>query len=262
MREITYYVPTRGKLGKRATTLATLREVDLLRHTIVCCPPQEQQAWMTRFPELKDVVCPDDTVTNINQKRRWMLLHCQTPLFFMLDDDLTLQHQENGMFYPGLHNLERLRYYLLDNLIRHFDTYDTVGIGSRPFSHNRPLEAENRQTGWAWGYRVASVLDDLRPAFDRLILHGDVDWCLTLLETGHRNIVDSNIVASARRPSVSKEDGGCGIYRTPELVRQQGELYRSLHPDVVFPRTDAKEIGELSQHGYVVRWKKAFKERA
>ena len=261
-REITYYVPTRGRTSRRPIALEELRTAGLLGNTVLVCPMMELahwDDWARQNNEPLTVVEEPESVRNIGDCRAFMLEHCRTRYFFMIDDDVSFSHRyENGTTTPSNMNPLRLRKHLHDEVLDMFQVYPVVGIGSRMFCQDRPFLVEDKQTGWAWGYDVWKVKRDLRECFGRLVIHEDTDWCLTLLGKGHHNVILSYIVASARSVANSPEEGGCGIYRTPELVREQTAKFVALHPGVVTMREPRPGLPETTQYRHRVAWRKAF----
>ena len=263
MSDITYWVPTWGRARQRADTLLHLEAAGLLEQTVVVCAPGEARVYRDVFPSLRQTYEQPSDIHGIGQVRAWMFNICQSRYFFMMDDDVSFALRfsdgslRSGLLFPVL-----LRHELHDRILELFRSYDTVGIGFRMFCQDRAYLTENKQTGWAWGYDRLKVAEDLRPCFGRLTLHEDTDWCLTLLGTGHRNVVSSYVVSQARQVSLDPTDGGCAVYRTPALVEEQTAKFLALHPGVVEPRVPRVGLPASTQYRHTVHWKRAFKERA
>lgn len=264
--DITYYVPTMGRTDQIPVTLNQLKLASLLDKTVIFCPQKEVNFWLQEFPKVRKVVSQPLSVNGIGQVRAHMLRDCGTRYFFMIDDDIKFANR-----YPdgrleairpsSQEYRERFRFYLYDHVLSTFARYDTVGIGHRMFCQDREDEVENKQTGWAWGYDLERVMPDLAPALDRLTLHEDTDWCLTLLESGHKNVIQSYIVSQGRRVSLDPTDGGCAVYRTPELVKEQTEKFIALHPNTVTPREPREGLAETTQYRHTVHWKRAYRPK-
>lgn len=260
---IRFFVPTRGRLHRPSTTLDQLQAAGLDGETVIVCPYQEANEWQQRFP-LMNVLSEPAKNENIGQCRAFILETAATHGFryaFMIDDDIKFSFHPDEGGGPAINNIDRFRYLLRDYTLALFQIYPVVGIGSRLWSQDRPLLWENRQTGWAWGYDVPAVIDVLRPVFGRLVVHEDTDWCLTLLEQGYKNVIQSYLLLQGRSVADTPEEGGCGLYRNVDLVLRETEKFIAFHPHCVTPREPRPGLSAQTQYRHTVHWSRAYRPK-
>lgn len=238
--EISYFVPTRGRMHLPPTTLLELEPIDLLPRTTLCCPMWEMSYWGNLFP--KDItIIPDpyDVVDSMCDKRPWMLEQCKTKYIFMIDDDVTfgLQYDDRSTS-PVKQHLSQFKEDMTEHIWDMFQEYDTVILGSREYSNTRPMLLENHHGMRAWGYDLEKVLPVLRPTYGRNRFHVDTDWTITLLEAGHGNVVTSYIIVSGRPDAKAAEDGGFGRYRTDGGMHEAKMQLLRDHPDTIIVKPD------------------------
>ena len=274
MKALSIYVPTRGRLHREnLVTLEQFRVANMQEWVTLVCPLEEVTPWFDRYGDFKILPEPYH-IGNIGAKRAWMFDHCQTRYFFMVDDDISFAHQyhdpETNQRATSAVNSDpsRFRYFMTEHLLELFYKYDSVGIGSRLFCNTRPMVMENRKLGWAWGLdkQAKNMRKHLKPVFDRQItMYDDIDWNLTLLEYGHRNIISSYIIAQAGKEAEVPDDGGIGLYRTSESVIEDGNRFMAAHPGVVTESkryTDFKNRTSNSLSGrFIIHWTRAFEAK-
>lgn len=255
--EITYFVPTRGRTHRDLSALKHLDAAGLRPETVILCSAAEvlhysRAGWRVLPESIKN--------RGIGDARAQMLEECETSLMLMIDDDVSFAVRDGfDSTDPGLRVPAWLRKELRDRVLELFKDKPVVGVGSRLFFQSRPFLTENKQTGWAWGYRVADVRPTLRRIYGRLQLLEDVDWCLTLLEDGIPNVISNYLLASSSKVGQRPEDGGCAIYRTPEMVADQVTKFQRYHPHtvkVVAPRRG--NLGEATQYRQRILWSRAL----
>lgn len=268
--DLSYYVPTRGRTHlKDLKAINYMQIAGLLHKTILVCPNEEIQYWKDIYPTSLKIVGIEEPgiIKDLGYKRTFMFKHCPTKLFFMIDDDVSFSNQydkdPSRKIRIGYKDPSRLHYYLTTHLIELFKKYPAVGIGSSLFANVRPFLTENKLTSQAFGYNREIVEKDLTPAFNRTPLMHDVDWCLTLLAAGHKNIITSYIVVSTTKEALYAEDGGQGIHRTPELIEECGSKLMKIHSGIITRNPRIRlDLHPNSQQGkFMYHWKKAYKEK-
>ena len=260
LRELSYYVPTRGRVHwEKLPTLEDIKAARLLHMVTIVCPKEEVAIWQIRYPDVKDVLGRPDSVKNLSQCRAWMVETCPTRYIFLLDDDVTfrVQYEEDRRTARVLKDIPRFKWGLTHHVMDLFQEYPHVGFGGYYFCHRRPMLKEIGWAGYTWGYDRDVVGELVAPALRRLPLYSDSEQCLTILRAGFKNVVTGYVVVSARKPALTPQDGGCGVYRTPELVEEARQGLIAVHGDFIRERPLSK-YQRNPQGTLYFDWKRAY----
>lgn len=205
-----------------------------------------------------DLMVVPRKVTNISEKRRYIMDSCKTRYLLMLDDDLTFAYRpvmESPKLLPcSTHRVEGMLG-LFHVLIK---GYAHVSLSAR--QGNNHVDQVYKELG-----RVSNAymydLERVRAAkveVGRIPLMEDFDLTLQLLRAGLPNAM---IYRYCYNQSGSNTVGGCSQYRTTELQAESAHKLAELHSG--FVRVVKKKTknwkGMEERTDVVVSWQKAYK---
>lgn len=254
LTDVTIVIPSSGRPEKQVT-LAQL-------------PPilQDRTKLALYERELEDyAACPGQrwvmpkTVTNIGEKRKYLMTACKTRYLLMLDDDLTFAYRQ-AILHPKLTTLgpddpELLSMFnLWYHLIR---KYAHVSLSSRQGNHLVTVPYKEL------GRVCCAYMYDLKRVRESKVVPGrnppmeDFDLTLQLLRAGLPNAM---IYKYCCNQVGSNAQGGCSQMRTPEKQVIVANRLAALHPGfvkVVIRKTKSWK-GLETRTDVVVSWKKAY----
>jgi len=203
------------------------------------------------------------SITTIAPTRQWILEHVgESDRFCMVDDDLwfyTRREEDRGRLreltpYELREGFQTLDDLLKPDMVRHvahagFAAREGANRNTDPYIYNTRIMR-------VLGYRRSTLIDE-NIRFDAVEVMEDFHVALSLLEKGYGNVVANNW---CHNQAGSGAQGGCSVWRTPELQARAAHRLAELHPGLV--RVVQKETktawGGGVRTDVVVQWKKAF----
>lgn len=215
------------------------------------------------------LVLPDE-IRTLSPTRQWILewsLEQGYEKICMMDDDLRFSHRRDDtgtkLHHSDTDDVTRM----FDVLEQQLDHPEEANIGGRPVIHagisaregnnhvEEPWKAVTRMMR-VLAYRPYAVISS-GARFDRIRTKQDFDLTLQLLRKGFANVVRYDF---AQDQGGSQESGGCASYRTPQMMAEDAENLRALHPDFVKVVTKKTKgaWGGGERVDVQMAWKKAF----
>lgn len=240
------YIPTRGRVD-RQVTLRSLPKT-LLERTYLVAPKEEVKALKAIHP---NVLVQPSNISNIAEKRHWILKQHEGDKLMMIDDDCAFYARgEKGLLKE--YATDKILVKLFKWVEKSLDAYAHVGISSR-MGNNHVEEdlVKNTRMMHALAYHVPTLLENVK--FKRVLVREDFDYTLQLLRKGYENVVRYDVCVA---PGSYGAIGGCSDERTVELSDEQAEKLASLHPGLV--KVVQKDYKGVPRKEVIVYWKKAF----
>lgn len=209
------------------------------------------------YPKGYSLIMLPEEVKNLPQTRQWLIDTIQTRFLLIMDDDLSFFTRRNGD-HKHLHKVGDADIFEMLSAM-HFECHHNpmVGISARE-GNNR---VEQDITYCTRSMRMFMLdLEKVRKVgarFDRTKTKEDMDMTLQLLRAGHKNAV---FYKWANDHVSSNAPGGCALYRTLELMKEDAEVLAKLHPGfvkVVEKQTKTSWNG-MKRTDVIVQWKKAY----
>ena len=260
------YVPSRGRVEAKQTTLEQLTK-EMRKRTTVVVNHEEgdlyaENGWMSRYWEdgVKLMVC-DKRAKHIGDVRQAIIdshdIGKHGPKILMLDDDLRFfirRTDDPTKFYPcEEHELVAC----IKDVESTLDHYAHGSILAREGGNRiAPPYSYNSRMLRALAYRV-DIMKQHDVRFDRLTVMEDFDVALQLLELGYQARLTTAYVQDQQR---SGAPGGCSNYRTLEKQAEGAHGLRALHPKYVFTvvKTTKTAWDGATRTDVQVEWKRAF----
>lgn len=268
MMKTRFYIPTRGR-ANRQRTIHNLPEGILCR-TYLVCDEDEYKEHVKEcsgiIPKKRILAFPPKIGNFIVgkfgcawDKKQWIFENTSADNMFFMDDDLAFDIRKDGKLLKA----SKRKVYDAFNIMTKWIFFEKIAhvcLGPRE-GNNRVVEdyIDNSRAMRVMGYDV-EVIRKHKLKFNRLQLMSDFEMTLTLLELGYSNRVLYKYANGQRK---SNDDGGCSIYRTPELMERAAKGLKKLHPNFV----KVKKV-ETSQpwagfdtnirYDVQVSWKKAY----
>lgn len=250
---IKVFIPTYNRVDKQKTWDVFPDYVK--EHTTLVCPPDELDEHLKRG---RNAVATPADVKGIAATRQWILENCNCDQLLYCDDDQGFGCRRDGE--KKTRKLEEEDYQvMLDDIIKHLETYNAVGIPSSTLSvMNYPKEvlSPGRMFNMYAFNRQVLLDNDIR--FDVMPVMEDFHVTLSLLKLGMPNAILLNWHWTS---GGSNAKGGCSTYRTREVQREGALKLAANHaPFVTVVEKESKSWGgELSTRTDVrVAWKKAL----
>lgn len=246
------YIPTFGRSDNQVTW-------DNLPHTLKFDTQLVIQARETHkydFQKYPTLILPYD-ITTIGPTRQYLVEHCGSKHFLMLDDDLDFAVRRTDDPTKFSRATDEDIHKMVEEINASLAYgYKLVGIAAREGANydTSPFKIASRQL------RVHGIdTEFFRKAdirFDRIPFMEDFDVTLQLLELGYPNKVLNNWVHNQR--GGSNAPGGCSVTRTLEAHNEAAKQLKNLHPR--FVRIVEKESGNWggARLDVNIAWKKAY----
>lgn len=252
------YIPTRGR--PKVPTFWALPKKLRSRTTLVI--RKDEQDLYKDVP-CKKLVLPA-RVEGLSATRQWILKNTPHRYMIQIDDDFRSFNYKKDMDQWGLRIASEAEVLRMFAMIEHWLTSGFAHCGImdrvRAAKPGTSMYQSNQLCAQFLAYDV-KVLRTEKIRFDRVQLSQDKDVCLQLLELGYENRI-------SRRFSYNNApgdwDGGCSIYRTEKMRRDQSALLASLHPKGVIRRRvkPVKSKGVIINRAKnYVNWRLAFRSR-
>jgi hypothetical protein len=173
----------------------------------------------------------------------------------MIDDDVKFHRRDENakLITPPVDKLVEL----FDHIEHLLENELWVGVGMMKRAFARDPDTEFLYGGpmagvFGFNARVA-IRDDLCFNKGGILVSEDHMFNLTLLTKGHTNIIFNQWAFSAGQHT----EGGCGIYRTPQIIDESYETLHRLFPDYVKPTGKYYPTGNQR---YRIAWAKISKD--
>jgi hypothetical protein len=194
-------------------------------------------------------------IKNISDTRQWLLENSTHEKVIMIDDDFTFFTREEGVKLRKSSNEDIKE--MIENIYHDLETYAAVGISMRQGNNRREEDfVENSAINGLIGLNLGILLkEDIR--FDRISLMEDKYVILALLTKGYKNKV---WFKWCYNQPASNTEGGCSIYRTPELQKLAAETLATIYPGLVKVKIKSTKTGWFGgdRHDVICFWKKAY----
>jgi hypothetical protein len=254
-------MPTRGRLDKQIFWKeAHLDVVKKWFRLIRIVPECERHLWTD---DTETVTVPDHyKISDINQ---WQVDNYWDvdPFHVLVDDDTFMWRREE----PTSSSLRKLTPDDAVNLFARMEVamqegYVHGATGTRFMNYSQPLVSYNKWSVMPHFFD-ASILHKEGFDFRDLVTFQDAHMVLSLLELGYMNIVLNEYCSE----QISNAPGGCALYRTHQLHKENAEKFVELHPGVSSLKTKKFHTHKdmVLEGEYVavrVSWRKAFGIRA
>lgn len=230
--------------------------------TFLVVQQREEAAWLRRgIPDRVQLLVLPEEIQTLSPTRQWILEHAAQngmQKICLMDDDLRFSHRREGygvkLFDSKDEDVDRMFAALEKSLDNHLHT----GISAR--EGNNHVEESEKEIGRMMrvlAYRPADVLAT-GARFDRIRTKQDFDMTLQLLRKGYKNLIRFDYAQD--QVGGSQAVGGCAAYRTPQMMSEDAENLRALHPDfvkIVEKKTKGAWGGGV-RVDVQIAWKKAY----
>lgn len=205
-----------------------------------------------------DTIVLPDHIRDLPSSRQWLLENLQTEdnKLLMLDDDLQFFVRENG---PGklVKCTEADFIQMFETIEDRLDRYALVGVSQREGNNRQQKEeVEVTRCGGMFGIRLDRGREN-NWRFDRTKTKEDMDYILQMLSQGCKNLV---LFTWCREAGVSNAAGGCSVYRTDGVMKEDALHFAALWPGVVkvIEKQTKTSWGGGSRYDVIVQWKKCY----
>lgn len=260
------YIPTRGRVGlNRQVSLREFQQFSSHRPILVC-PPSEAREHKRYWPLVR--ACP---AKGIGPTRQWILENSAADVVVMIDDDMRFSYRPD----PKIVQLEKCTE--LDPLVSLITEcvakgFIHGGVGARQGNNRKDLSRRRQgfvEDGHLFvdcersnNFHFASKKDVLAlgARMDALPVMEDFHFTLFLITKGYPNRIIHDYVWNQEG---SGAQGGCSIYRTPEVQSQGANGLKRAFPE--FVRVVTKTSKDTSpawrefktREDVVIQWVKA-----
>lgn len=222
-------------------------------------PASQRKEYRNAYPNY-EVAGVDDEIKGIGKTRQFALdhLHKEEHIVFFIDDDILIK-----TVYDGTRRRPSTRSEILTCFIRLWTWIEKpanniaqAAIGSE-FHFPQVEYDENRMCGMAFGVDTWAMKEN-SIRFDAVTVMEDVYVAMSLIMAGYKNRVTFKNVISNGPANVN---GGCSLYRTPEMIRESIEVLSAKFPGFVTPYQRRHKYGDMTVDtpNARVHFKKAYK---
>lgn len=219
------YIPTRGRPS--VPTFWALPE-ELQRQTTLVIREDEEELYQC-VPV--DYVLLPKKVEGLSATRQWILENSGRYVM-QLDDDFASFNIKPHMDDWKLMRASPRQIVDLFNLVDYWITEKVAHAGImdrvRAATPSTRGQYQTRQLCAQFLAYDNRVLRKEQIRFDRVLLSQDKDVCLQLLELGYENRISRRYSYNCK---AGDSPGGCALYRTEKLRREQSDLLANLHPE-------------------------------
>lgn len=247
------YIPTYERVNAQTTLERMPLSAGATKGRVVLVATRKEAKKLERKWEVPVLVQPDE-VTNIAQKRAWIIEQCRYERMIMLDDDLRFCFRPDFkvpklITVPPDHEGACAEWL---NIERALEFYAHVGMGAR-------MGAQSKQFKWQFNTRMMYVLGYQTRVIQKECNLGsirtreDMDYTLQLLQKGYRNLVNYRLLVD----QTYAKAGGMTEERTIERSNKDAFKLAKRFPGLV--ATKEKEYKQsIPRVEVVVAWRKAF----
>jgi hypothetical protein len=270
-------IPTRGRSTyKSQVTVRNFIDMKSKRDFVLCIPAIPKLEGMSyrnkTIAELENrdvnhsVAYVPAEYDGISHTRRWILTELAAQhderYVLMLDDDMDFCYRPdmNKDDLITIKDPERFEamFQMLEEWLK--EGFVHVGLAARQGSNHvsEPYREATRMMN-AYAYDTYA-LRMLNVELGRIPVMEDFDLTLQLLRKGYPNRVSYQYVWNQRG---SGAEGGCSIYRTPEMQMNAALQLQRYHPEyvTVVTKTAGSVWENMEERGdVVVQWQKAYEE--
>jgi len=226
--------------------------------------PKDQEELYSALPELKDhlYLIPDDVPQYLPSQRQHIMEHFgkKYPYVFLMDDDLVFLKRKHGIKLKKCKSKDVVK--MVKDVEKHLKEFPIVGISTR-FGNNCVKEDYTDITRVTRCYaidtkiffKVGAVFNPFEP-----FVAEDFHLNICFLNKGYPNRV---LYKYAQDDAGSNQDGGCSLYRTPEVQKKTSMWMAAHHPEVTVKVKKSKNwkgFGD-TRVDMVIAWKKAYKRQ-
>ncbi len=256
--DMTIMIPTRGRVSEQVTL--NILPPSLKRNVVLLVDYEEFDDYSFEYDGICQVECVPKGISGIAAVRQYGIEICKTSFLFLLDDDMMFyKRQPNSISlkYSTDEEVEEMFGILIDTM--GFDEFTMVGLSARQGNnHNTDDYADVTRQMNFHGVNIKKFKEHgLR--FDGSEVMEDFNLLLDMFTQGIPNRVFYKYCWGQKS---SGADGGCSLYRTPELQRKCALALKDKYPDFV---TVVEKTSKSGWKGLETRtdvrmqWKKAFK---
>lgn len=256
MKDTTLVINTLGRVHKQVTYTNLPQSIrDMVLFSV---QQQELPQYLTAgFSESQLLVLPPH-ITNLTDTRQWLLDNVSTRYLFIMDDDLTFFTRKEETGAKKLYKMTPEEHeQMFRDMLAALQTYPMVGISSREGNQNEPEGIKYVGRSMRIFGLDLDVVKKHGFRFDRTKTKEDMDMTLQILRAGYQNAV---FYCYANDHGSSNATGGCSNYRTLELMKEDANRLKELHPEfvTVVEKTTKTSWGGATRTDVRVAWKKAY----
>lgn len=163
--------------------------------------------------------------------RQWVVTMTRTRYFCLCDDDIVVKvRKEHGELATRSATKLEIVHLFVQLYTWHLEGFAQTGVSVAEFNRFEESEVvDNTRMLRIMSFDV-HVLRREELKFDDIQLMSDYHMILSLLERGYENRVTFYYTNAQGK---SNAEGGCSLYRTPELMEQCARRLKELHPQTV-----------------------------
>jgi len=258
------YVLTRGRINQQVTRrCAFLDRISEIWPVTYILPECDVREYCKVYPHTLFLTVPNYfTSGDIRQFAMDHSLTTGDPFQIHLDDDMYMfrrKHRAPLLDKADTQDMIDLFHYIKSTLKE--GIYKHGGVSAR--EGNNRIEEDRKENTRAMRF----LFYDVRPIFEHGIKFTDVmcrmdfHMTLSLLEKGYPNVVLYEWAQNQLESSIRARAGGADHYRTMEMMNEQTEQLRQLHPEFikVVDKETLVSFGGKERKDVVIQWKKAYK---
>ena len=249
------YIPTYGRVDKQVTLSRIPKSSGVDEGRVVLVATKKEAKKLERQYEVPVLVQPD-TVTNIAQKRAWIIEQCRHERMIMLDDDLRFCYRPSFATSKLItvdqdHEGANRAWTNLERALEHFAH---VGIGARMGANAKTFRwSINSRCMYALGYQTKVIQKCKLGSIDT---REDMDYTLQLLRKGFRNLVSYRLLVD----QTFAKAGGMTEERTIKKSDRDAVKLAERYPGVVEVIEKAYKAS-IPRKEVRVAWRKAFRSK-
>lgn len=254
--ETVIYIPTYQRVDVQTTLERIPKSSGVDKGRVVLVATKKEAKKLEKRWEVPVLVQPD-TISNIAQKRAWIIEQCRHERMIMLDDDLRFCYRPS-FSSPKLITVDNMheganRAWL--NVERALEHFAHVGVGARMGANSKTFRwSINSRCMYVLGYQTKVIQKCKLGSMDT---REDMDYTLQLLQKGFRNLVSYRLLVD----QTFAKAGGMTEERTIEKSNKDAHRLAKRYEGIVeavekqykesIPRTEVR-----------VAWRKAFNKEA
>jgi len=256
MSDFVIYIPTRGRIDHQPT-YEFLSLVPGLEDKIrLVVRPDEVDAHRSKGRKI--LVRPEDKT--IHHVWEWMKNQCETPYFFIADDDLRFFRRVSPEDWHLRKCAPEDVADMMEEAVGSLQGFIHGTLSARQGNNNQPSPFNTVGRANAFHFFNTKAVQSKNLDMSLSGLH-DIHTTLTLLEQGYPNYIITEFCWDQSRGS--NAPGGCSLYRDGEWQRREVLKLKELHPEFVTVVEKKPKIGwgqgMTTRTDVRVSWAKAMK---
>lgn len=254
--ETIVYIPTYQRIDKQVTLERIPKSSGVDNGRVVLVATKAEAKKLERTHNVPVLVQPD-TITNIAQKRAWIIEQCRYERMIMLDDDLRFCYRHNfgspSLLTVDPHHEGANRAWT--NFERALEHFAHAGLGARMGSQDKKFRwGINTRMMYVLGYQTR-IIQKCR--LGSIGTREDMDYTLQLFQMGYRNLINYRLVVD----QTFAKNGGMTEERTIERSDKDAVRLAKRYPGLV--EVIQKNYKESVPRKEVrVSWRKSFNKEA